>query len=140
MALSLGLESGLVRLVQYDPRWPELFAAERQRIHDTCGTRELARRARGRHLHPGDVREAGSRYRRRTALSCADSGVVTALEQAGYEHRGERRCTGRAFFRRGQPRAYHVHLVEDDGPLWRAYLAFRDYLRTMRTERAGSPS
>jgi len=36
---------------------------------------------------------------------------------------------GREFFRRGQPRAYHVHLVEAGGSLWCDYLAFRDYLR-----------
>jgi GrpB-like predicted nucleotidyltransferase (UPF0157 family) len=55
---------------------------------------------------------------------------VAALERAGYEHRGERGVPGRQYFRRGQPRAYHVHLVEEAGPLWRDYLAFRDYLRT----------
>ena len=35
-------------------------------------------------------------------------------------------------FRRGQPRAYHVHLVDEGGPLWRDYIAFRDYLRACR--------
>jgi GrpB-like predicted nucleotidyltransferase (UPF0157 family) len=39
---SLGLESGVVRVVEYDARWPELFAAERQRIRDRC--RRLALR------------------------------------------------------------------------------------------------
>jgi GrpB-like predicted nucleotidyltransferase (UPF0157 family) len=54
---------------------------------------------------------------------------VAALTRAGYEHRGEQGVPGREFFRRGRPRAYHLHLVEDDGPLWRAYVGFRDYLR-----------
>jgi GrpB-like predicted nucleotidyltransferase (UPF0157 family) len=54
---------------------------------------------------------------------------VAALERAGYEHRGERGVPGRQFFRRGQPKAYHIHLVEEGGPLWRDCLAFRDYLR-----------
>jgi len=34
MADSVGLESGVVRLVEYDARWPALFAAERS----GCGT------------------------------------------------------------------------------------------------------
>ena len=55
---------------------------------------------------------------------------VAAFTQAGYEHRGERGVPGRQYFRRGEPRAYHVHLVEEGGPLWRDYVAFRDYLRT----------
>lgn len=54
---------------------------------------------------------------------------VAALERAGYAHRGEQGVPGREFFRRGQPRAYHVHLVEEGGSLWGDYLAFRDYLR-----------
>ena len=54
---------------------------------------------------------------------------VTALERVGYEHRGERGVPGRQFFCRGVPRAYHLHLVEEGGPLWRDYVGFRDYLR-----------
>lgn len=54
---------------------------------------------------------------------------IAVFIRAGYEHRGERGVPGREFFRRGQPRAYHVHLVEEDSPLWRDYLDFRDYLR-----------
>ena len=49
--------------------------------------------------------------------------------RAGYEHRGERGVPGREFFCRGEPRAYHLHLVVEGGSLWRDYLAFRDYLR-----------
>jgi GrpB-like predicted nucleotidyltransferase (UPF0157 family) len=55
---------------------------------------------------------------------------IAAFTQAGYDHRGERGVPGREYFRRGEPRAFHVHLVEEGGPLWRDYLAFRDYLRT----------
>jgi GrpB-like predicted nucleotidyltransferase (UPF0157 family) len=54
---------------------------------------------------------------------------IAAFTQAGYDHRGERGVPGREHFRRGEPRAFHVHLVEEGGPLWRDYLAFRDYLR-----------
>ena len=54
---------------------------------------------------------------------------IAALQRAGYEHRGERGVAGRHYFRRGQPWAYHVHIVDEGGPLWRDYVAFRDYLR-----------
>ena len=56
-------------------------------------------------------------------------GCIAAVIQCGYEHRGEQGVPGREFFRRGEPRAHHIHLVEVNGPLWRDYLAFRDYLR-----------
>jgi GrpB-like predicted nucleotidyltransferase (UPF0157 family) len=41
MADALGLEPGVVRYIEYDARWPALFAAERQRLRDRCGTLTL---------------------------------------------------------------------------------------------------
>lgn len=129
MADSLGLESGVVRLVEYDARWPALFAAEQQRIRDQCGTLALTLEHVGGTSIPGMCAKpvldmAAGRPRDRSTRE-----YVTALEQAGYEHRGERGGPGREFFSRGRPRAYHVHLVEEGGRQWRDYVAFRDYLR-----------
>lgn len=129
MADPLGLESGVVRLVEYDARWPTLFAAEARRIRDRCGALALQLEHVGGTSIPGMCAKpvldiAAGRPRGTSAQD-----VVAALEQAGYEHRGERGVPGRQFFRRGEPRAYHLHLVEEGGPLWRDYLAFRDYLR-----------
>ncbi len=129
MADSLGLESGVVRLVEYDARWPALFAAERERILDQHGALALRLEHVGGTSIPGMCAKpildiAAGRPRDASIEDC-----VAALERAGYEHRGERGVAGRQFFCRGQPRAYHVHLVEEGGPLWREYVAFRDYLR-----------
>ena len=44
-------------------------------------------------------------------------------------HRGEQGIPGREFFRRGNPRAYHLHLTAIDSTFWRDHLAFRDRLR-----------
>ena len=125
----LGLQSGVVRLVDYDERWPPLFTVEAQHIRTACGNRSL------------EVEHIGS-----TAVPCMCAKPVldilagrpprtpareyiASLQGAGYDHRGEQGVPGREFFRRGQPRAYHVHLVEEGGALWRRYLAFRDWLR-----------
>jgi GrpB-like predicted nucleotidyltransferase (UPF0157 family) len=130
MSEPIGLESGVVRLVEYDARWPALFAAEDQRIRAASGTLALRLEHIGGTSIPGmcakpvlDIVAGGS----------CDSSLedyVAALERAGYDYRGEQGVPGRQYFRRGQPRAYHVHLVEEGGPLWREYLAFRDYLRS----------
>ncbi len=129
MADPLGLESGVVRVVEYDPRWPGLFLAEEQRIRAACGSLVLTLEHVGGTSIPGMCAKpvldiAAGRPREASVEAC-----VAALERAGYDHRGERGVPGRQYFRRGEPRAYHVHLVEDGGPLWRDYLAFRDYLR-----------
>jgi GrpB-like predicted nucleotidyltransferase (UPF0157 family) len=129
MADALGLESGIVRVVDYDDRWPLLFTEEARRIRGECGTLPLRLEHVGSTSIPGMCAKpvldiaAG----RPGEASIAD--YVAALERAGYEHRGERGLPGREYFRRGEPRAYHLHLVEEGGPLWRDYIAFRDYLR-----------
>ena len=130
MADALGLEPGVVRLVDYDARWPTLFAAEAARIRSHSRALTLRLEHVGGTSIPGmcakpvlDIAAAHPR-----AASIED--YVAAFARAGYQYRGERGLPGRHYFCRGQPRAYHVHLVEADGHLWRDYIAFRDYLRT----------
>src|SRR5262245_51856522 len=126
---ALGLEPDVVRLVEYDPRWAALFAAERQRLLERCGTLGLRFEHVGGTSIPGmcskPILDIAAGRNAGTALR----DCVVALEQAGYEHRGERGVPGREFFGRGRPRAYHLHLVLADGPLFHDYLRFRDYLR-----------
>lgn len=129
MTAALGLESGVVRLVEYDVRWPVLFTAETQRIRERCGALPLRLEHIGSTSIPGLCAKPVLDILAGRPPGTPLPDYVAALERAGYVHRGERGVPGREFFRRGDPRAYHVHLVEDGGPLWREYLTFRDYLR-----------
>jgi len=130
MADALGLDSGVVRLVEYDARWPALFAAEQRRIRDQCGALAPRLEHVGGTSIPGMCAKPILDIAAGMPPDTSTQDYVAALEQAGYQHRGERGVPGRHYFRRGEPRAYHVHLVEEGGPLWREYLAFRDYLRS----------
>ena len=118
-----------MRLVEYDARWPALFAAEGQRIFRACGTLPLHLEHAGGTSIPGMCAKPVLDIVAGRPAHKAGPDYVAALERAGYAHRGEQGVPGREFFRRGQPRAYHVHLVEAGGSLWCDYLAFRDYLR-----------
>ena len=129
MADALGLASGIVRLVDYDDRWPLLFADEARRIRGECGALPLRLEHVGSTSIPGMCAKPVLDIAAGRPLATPIGDYVAALERAGYEYRGERGLPGREYFRRGEPRAYHLHLVEDDGPLWGEYLAFRDYLR-----------
>jgi GrpB-like predicted nucleotidyltransferase (UPF0157 family) len=110
MADPLGLESGVVRLVEYDTRWLDLFSAEEQRIRARCGTLAL------RLEHIGGTSIPGMWAKPVLDIAAGrthDSSIrdyIAAFTQAGYEHRGERGVPGREYFRRGQPRTHHVHL------------------------------
>ena len=54
--------------------------------------------------------------------------VRATLVALGYEHVEGAGGPDRLFFRRGDPRAYHVHVVLHDGPTWRRHIIFRDWL------------
>jgi GrpB-like predicted nucleotidyltransferase (UPF0157 family) len=132
MVESLGLESGVVRVVPYDPAWPSLYEKEVARIMPIL-------KARGVSLvleHTGSTAVPGLAAKPILDLLGGrrpdhDRQVaIDALEEAGYVYRGEQGIVGRDFFRRGDPRQYHLHLTEIDSDFWRDHRAFRDHLST----------
>lgn len=128
--MSLGLESGIVRVVAYEPVWPELFAAEAQRLHGVLGSAlPLEIEHMGSTAVPGLAAKPVLDMMAGYPAGARVEPYIEALVRAGYVHRGEREIPGREFFRRGNPRAYHVHMVLRDGSFWRDHLAFRDALR-----------
>jgi len=127
----LGLESGVVRVVAYNPAWPELFSAERALIDTALRKHGIA--ATIEHIGSTSVPGLAAKPILDTLVGVEGeqgfAAAISALPEAGYSYRGEQGIPGRHFFRRGLPRSYHVHLVVRDGHLWRDYLAFRDRLR-----------
>lgn len=127
----LGLESGIVRVVPYNPAWPELFRRERDLLDAALRRRDIV--ASIEHIGSTSVPELAAKPILDTLVGVDDASdfaaAIIALEEAGYTYRGEQGIPGRHFFRRGVPRQYHVHLVVRDGELWRDYLTFRDHLR-----------
>jgi GrpB-like predicted nucleotidyltransferase (UPF0157 family) len=128
MANPLGLESGVVRLAEYDSHWPVLFSAEERRLQAVCGSLLRFEHIGGTSI-PGMCAKPVLDILAGRSQDTPLHDCVTALIRADYQHRGEQGVPGREFFRRGQPRAYHVHLVEEGSALWRDYWVFRDYLR-----------
>lgn len=132
MAEPLGLESKTVRLVSYDPRWPTLFRAEAARLADAVAAARLPNLI---FEHVGSTAVPGLAAKpildvtagRRSEIP-ADV-YVPVLEAAGWIYRGNSGLPGREFFRRGEPRSHHLHLVECGGWHWQRYLGFRDALR-----------
>jgi GrpB-like predicted nucleotidyltransferase (UPF0157 family) len=128
---ALGLESGMVRVVPYDRRWPELFAAEAERIRKWLGVRGLPLALE----HTGSTAVPGLSAKPIVDILAGRSpdsdraGIIAALEEAGYSYRGEQGIPGRDFFRRGDPRSYHIHLTTVGSSFWTEHRQFRDYLR-----------
>lgn len=129
--MALGLESGTVRVVAYDSTWPALFEAEVARIAPALAAQRLSpvlehmgsTSVPGLAAKPiidilGGWHDARDRER-----------IIAALTDAGYTYRGEQGIPGRDFFRRGEPRQYHLHLTAVGSAFWHDHRAFRDFLR-----------
>jgi GrpB-like predicted nucleotidyltransferase (UPF0157 family) len=129
MPSPLGLESGTVRVAPYDPEWPLMFQAEAHRLRRDLAPLPITLEHTGSTSVPGlaskPILDIAAGYVGGTPVQA----YIERLVACGYAHRGEQGIPGREFFRRGEPRAYHVHLTRLDGTFWREHLAFRDYLR-----------
>lgn len=118
-----------IRVVEYDPAWPDLFERERERILDAAG--EYVRRV----FHIGSTAVPGLAAKPIVDLcpvapdwhSAQD--CKAALERNGYDfghetddwiHLGRTADDGQQF---------NVHVRPADSPEWRKNLLLREYLR-----------
>jgi GrpB-like predicted nucleotidyltransferase (UPF0157 family) len=129
--MTLGLERGIVRLVPYDPAWPGLYVAEAERLQESFTAAGLV----GLLEHTGSTAIPGLPAKPVLDIlggypeGASVTAYIDALTRADYIHRGEQGIPGREFFRRGNPRSYHLHLAAIDSAFWRDHLTFRDRLR-----------
>ncbi|HEY8240527.1 MAG TPA: GrpB family protein [Kiritimatiellia bacterium] len=124
-----GLDDGAVRLTSYSPRWPGAYTREVTSLRGALG----AWVADVQHIGSTAVPGLEAKPIIDIALATIDlSGVkdrIPALQELGYDYRGEYGLPGREFFTRGKPVKIHLHIVQKDGKHWRAWMLFRDYLR-----------
>jgi NAD-dependent deacetylase len=122
---------GAVSVVDYDPQWPQLFQAERERIRAAFSDVVVDIEHMGSTAVPGLA--AKPIIDISVGLRSLDLGRehITAMEDLGYDFLGEFGLPGRLYFRKGGASStHHVHAVVWDGHHWRRHLAFRDYLRS----------
>ena len=118
-----------VVVVEYDAGWPAQFASEKARIEAAVGGIVIAIEHAGSTAVPGLAAKpiidivAGVRV----LADCER--CIAPLEALGYEDRGDGGMPDHRFFRKGQPRTHHLHMVEHESAFWHEHLAFRDLLR-----------
>jgi GrpB-like predicted nucleotidyltransferase (UPF0157 family) len=137
--MELGLESGRVRVVPYSDAWPALYAAEIARLTPLLAAAgvQLAFEHTGSTAVPGLAAKPIVDILAGLASEAERGAAIAALQAAGYVHRGEQEIPGRDFFRRGDPRQYHLHLALVDSAFWHDHRTFRDWLRTHPAAAAG---
>ncbi|MDQ3850163.1 MAG: GrpB family protein [Actinomycetota bacterium] len=118
------------QLSAYDPRWPRIFAAERQRIRAALGPLALGVEHVGSSAIPG----LWGRSEIDVLVGVGGGDVRTAtrlLTAIGYviEDRAPPEAEPWSLLSRRGQIPFELLLVEHHGPLWRRHLWLRDYLR-----------
>jgi len=116
-------------IAPYDPVWPLDFAAEADRLAESCRDLPLRIEHIGSTAVPGLSAKPIIDILVGVPPRAAREPYVAAIRGLGYEHRGAAGIPGRNYFRRGSPRTHHIHLVSWSSALWRDHLLFRDWLR-----------
>lgn len=131
----MGVYSNLNRMivvVDYDPRWPGLFEAERERLLSLLGDRLVEVQHIGSTAIPGLAAKpvidiAVGFEQLQDGESC-----LSILENAGYSYEAELNTAlpDRRFLWRVNPtgQRYHLHLASLCSRLWTNPIAFRDYV------------
>jgi GrpB-like predicted nucleotidyltransferase (UPF0157 family) len=121
-----------VVVVDYDAAWPLRFEEERARIVAALGDVTEGRVA-VEHVGSTAVPGLAAKPVIDIVVGVRDLDVgercVGPLEAIGYEYRGEAGIPGRLYFRKGNPRTHHVHMVRHGSELWERHVLFRDLLR-----------
>jgi GrpB-like predicted nucleotidyltransferase (UPF0157 family) len=132
----MGAYSALNRpivVVDYDPIWPSLYAAERERILAVMGAAVVQIE----HIGSTAVPALAAKPVIDIALGIADlaqaPSYVPALEGLGYLYvpEAEAELPERRFFWKGTPlvHTYHISMAVPGSPEWVKPIVFRDYLR-----------
>ena len=125
-----------VEIVEYDPRWPDLFNEEARRLRAVLDPSLIVGLE-----HFGSTAISGLSAKpiidiliAVRSLAAARATFVEALRNLDYVYWANNPKKDRMFFVKGMPpfgskRSHHVHVTEPHGEMWQR-LAFRDYLRT----------
>jgi len=124
--------SAPVVIVEYDPKWPDLYEAEKHRILSAVGDRV------GTVEHIGSTSVSGLCAKPIIDVMAAVAGpeeadaLLPTLGAIGYNDVTKIEDDAEWFYCLGRGRRslyYHLHLVRAGSDHWRRHILFRDYLR-----------
>ncbi|MBN8233878.1 GrpB family protein [Halobacillus kuroshimensis] len=125
-----------VEVVSYDSNWSFFFEQEKQLLEKIFSPTLVEVHHIGSTAVPGLAAKPVIDLLPVVSELKAVDEAVAAMEEAGYEAKGENGLPGRRFFQKGgQDRTHHVHVFEVGSPEIERHLVFRDYLRTHDAER-----
>lgn len=126
---------GEIRLADYDPRWPELFRAEAERIVRAMGQRALRIEHIGSTAVPGLAAKPIVDILLVVKDSANEALYAPDLEGAGYTLRIRERDWHEHRMFLGPDAPVHLHVFSEGCPEIERLLRFRDRLRNTATDR-----
>jgi len=124
-----GLAHGTVQLIEWTPRWAELFAVESARLSAALGDLALDIEHYGSTSVPGLVAKPLLDILVGGTDATDPAPYIAALAPLGYDYSAHAGVPEHLVFGRGTARTHLVHVVRYGGDAWRKALAFRDALR-----------
>jgi GrpB-like predicted nucleotidyltransferase (UPF0157 family) len=121
-----GLSLHELKLTPPDPVWAALFSREAKRLRAV--THQLATEHIGSTAIPAIQAKPVVDIAMMVDVAPDDESVKQALQNLGYESRGEYGLPGRQFFTLGDPPSVHLHVVARGSQHWADWIDFRDYL------------
>ena len=116
----------------YDPSWPAMFEDESTIIRSVIGDNAVDIQHIGSTSVPGlAAKPIIDIIISVAAIDRARDLCVEPLSAVGYQYVPEFEIVmpERLYFRKGDPRSHHIHMVVQDTGFWRRHILFRDYLR-----------
>jgi GrpB-like predicted nucleotidyltransferase (UPF0157 family) len=136
---TIGLKSGIVRIVKHRTAWAVLYNTEAEILNNCLGDIAVDIQHVGSTLVPGliakPIIDTAIAVNSREAIFNA----VNQLLYIGYIDKGDQGATGGYLIARDSElgvRTFHIHIVEKTDIQWRNYITFRDCLRRDAKTRA----
>lgn len=124
-----------IAIVDYDPRWPQLFFQESSRIHSALGDLALQIEHTGSTSVPGLAAKPVIDILLVVSNSANEDAYVPALERAGYVLRIREPNWHEHRMFNGPHTAVNLHVFSDGCPEIGRVLKFRDWLRNNSADR-----
>jgi GrpB-like predicted nucleotidyltransferase (UPF0157 family) len=118
-----------VVIVDYDPRWAEMFVEEKARVVEALKGLDVAVEHVGSTSVPGLASKPIIDIMVVAPDPATGEKIIAPLTALGYDYRGELGIPGRFYFAKGRPHKYHLHMYPRCHPEIARHLLFRDYLR-----------
>ena len=118
-----------IEIVDYNPEWPSLFEIEKERIINVIKEYIVSIH----HIGSTSVEGLGAKpiidILVEVNVFPPSKQIVFGLERLEYVNMGEAGFERRYWFKKGDPRKYHVHIVQEESEITKKAITFRDFLR-----------